>query len=65
MRLKDNVTIQHSAPQYAPTEQQPSPDYWDCRLLVVSGVNPPWGDQIDTTVLVRSGPVRLMWGTTT
>ena len=30
----------------------------DSYLLVVSGVNPRWGDQIESAVVVRSGPVR-------
>lgn len=27
-------------------------------LLVVSGVNPLWGDQSESAVVVRSGPVK-------
>ncbi|KAJ5544118.1 hypothetical protein N7494_005412 [Penicillium frequentans] len=30
----------------------------DSYLLAVSGVNPRWGDQIESDVVVRSGPVR-------
>ena len=29
----------------------------DSYLLVVSGVNPRWGDQSESAVVVRSGPV--------
>jgi hypothetical protein len=36
----------------------------DSYLLVVSGVNPRWGDQSESSVVVRSGPVRLARGTT-
>lgn len=30
----------------------------DSYLLVMSGVNPHWGDQSEPTVVVRSGPLR-------
>ena len=30
----------------------------DSYLLVVSGANPRWGDQIESAVVVRSGPAR-------
>lgn len=30
----------------------------DSYLVVVSGVNPHWGDQMEFAVVVRSGPVR-------
>lgn len=30
----------------------------DSYLLAVSGVNPRWGDQIESAVVVRFGPVR-------
>jgi hypothetical protein len=36
----------------------------DSYLLVVSGVNPRWGDQSESAVVVRSGPARLVRGTT-
>ena len=36
----------------------------DSYLLVVSGVNPRWGDQSESAVVVRSGPVRWARGTT-
>lgn len=31
----------------------------DSYLLAVSGVNPRWGDQIESAVVVRFGPVRV------
>ena len=36
----------------------------DSYLLVVSGVDPRWGDQSESAVVVRAGPVRLVRGTT-
>ncbi|KAJ5945070.1 hypothetical protein N7516_005238 [Penicillium verrucosum] len=32
----------------------------DSYLLVVSGVDPRWGDQSESAVVVRAGPVRLV-----
>ncbi|KAJ5544095.1 hypothetical protein N7494_005374 [Penicillium frequentans] len=58
--LGDLVSDQSKAPSELALGSSPSQaaGTMDSYLLVVSGVNPRRGDQIESAVVVRSGPVR-------